>query len=100
MQNCNEFYHILSRQYPTAKIFAITPIWRSEPDRITDVGSFSFIRETIARAVTDLPNVTLIEGFDFVPKDPSYFADLRLHPNDEGFDFYANALIAEVKKHL
>ena len=100
VQNCTAFYRTLSQKYPTAKIFAITPIWRADPDRITDVGSFLFIKDTIAQVTASLPNVTLIEGFDFVPKDPKYFADLRLHPNDEGFDFYADALIREIKKHL
>lgn len=100
VQNCTSFYHTLSKKYPRAKIFAITPIWRVDPDRITEVGSFFFIRDTIAQVTEKLANVTLVDGFDFLPKDPRYFGDGRLHPNDEGFDFYADALIREIKNHL
>ena len=100
VQNCTEFYRTISQKYPTAKIFAITPIWRADPDRITEVGSFSFVKETITRLASELSNVAPIDAFDFVPKDPAYFADLRLHPNDEGFDYYAKALIKEIQKHL
>ena len=99
-KNASEFYRTLSQKYPSAKIFAITPIWRSDYATDTDFGTFFTVRDTIARIVSELENVTLIDAFDFVPKDPAYFADLRLHPNDEGFDHYAKALIFEIKNRL
>lgn len=98
--NCSDFYKTLSRLYPTARIFAITPIWRADNDRQTKVGEFSYAAEYIERAVKDLPNVTVLRGIDFVPKDPAYFSDKYLHPNDEGFAHYFKNLYKAIKAHL
>ncbi len=99
-QSCSDFYRTISRRYPNAKIFAITPIWRANPERITDVGEFFYVRDFIQKIAADLPNVTVIDGYDFVPHDPAYFGDLRVHPNDKGFAHYAKNLYAEIKKYL
>ena len=42
-------------------------------------------------------NITVINGFDFVEQDESFFADLRLHPNDKGFESYFKALSKKIK---
>ena len=63
-------------------------------------GKVEDIEKCIVECVADLENVILIRGFDLVPKDSGYFADLRLHPNDKGFDYYYKNLLAEIKKHL
>ena len=99
-KNCSAFYRILSERHPNAKIFAITPIWRANPERITDVGEFFYVRDFIRSVASELPNVTVIDGYDFVPHDPVYFADLRVHPNDEGFAHYIHNLYTELKKYL
>jgi lysophospholipase L1-like esterase len=91
------FYSALSARYPEAKIFAITPIWRKDLQKETPFGNFLEVRERIAEAVKDLENVTLIDGFDLVPHDENLFADLRLHPRDEGFDFYVENLVRKIK---
>ncbi len=101
VKNCKAFYETISRNYPNAKIFAITPIWRKDYDtKNPPFGPFEKVAETIRDAVKDLKNVTLIHGFDFVPKDESYYADLRLHPNDEGFAHYVENLYAAMKEEL
>lgn len=100
IKNCRAFYAALSKNYPDTKIFAITPIWRKDCGEMRDFGKFEDIEKCIAECVADLENVTLIRGFDLVPKDSEYFADLRLHPNDKGFDYYYKNLLAEIKKHL
>lgn len=99
-QHCADFYGALSRLYPKSKIFAITPIWRKDDDRVTNVGIFSVVSETIKRVADSLPNVIAIDGYAFVPHDSVYFADLRLHPNDEGFSHYVTHLYEEIKKYL
>ena len=101
MANAKAFYAALSKRYPEAKIFAITPIWRKNfSERKTPFGDFLEVKDRIAEAVKDLENVTLIEGFDLVPHDETLFADLSLHPRDEGFDFYAENLIRKIKKYI
>ena len=99
-QNCSAFYRTLSRKYPTARIFAITPIWRADPDRLTDVGTLRSVRDFIFELAEELPNVTPIDGYDFVPHDPAYFGDRRGHPTDEGFAHYAENLIRALRAHL
>ena len=34
------------------------------------------------------------------PKDEKYFADLRLHPNDDGFEYYEKNLYDKIKKYI
>ena len=97
---CREFYLNLSKNYPKAKIFAIAPIWRADRDRTTDYGSFDLVSQDIENMVKDIPNVTFISAYDCVPEDKKYFADLYLHPNDAGFECYANGLVEKIKKFI
>ncbi len=99
-KNCKAFYTALSEHYPTAKIFAITPIWRKDHEKETDLGPFERVEEYIREAVKGLANVTLIPGFDLVPGDEHYFADLRVHPNDEGFAFQTENLYKAIREYL
>lgn len=98
--NCRGFYKNLADNYPNAKIFAITPIWRADCREPRDFGSFDKVSANIREATEDLKNVTVIEGIDFVPHDSSFFSDKYLHPNSKGFDHYFNNLCAEIKKYL
>lgn len=97
---CSEFYTALSKNYPQSKIFAITPIWRSDYQGERAFGPFENVEKYIYSMAADLENVTVISGFDLVPKDSKYYSDLRLHPNDEGFAFYADNLYDQIKKYL
>ena len=54
----------------------------------------------VREVCTDLPNVTVINGWSFVPGRSEFYADLRLHPNDLGFSLYAQNLYAEIAKTL
>lgn len=51
-------------------------------------GPFLQVTEDLAAICKKLPRTTLIRGYDLVPHDTAYFASLRLHPDDEGFDHY------------
>lgn len=100
-EQCRPFIKTVSERYPQAEIFVLTPIWRKDLDRETPFGDFADVEKILRRACEDLSNVKVIRGFDFVPKDESYFADLYLHPSDEGFRHYAENLcraIAELRK--
>ena len=99
-RNSESFYRVLSEKYPRAKIFAITPIWRADCNRITGVGEFSYVAEHIERVCADLPNVTVLHGFDCVPKDEKLFSDLYLHPNENGFIPYFTNIYAMMKQYL
>ena len=98
--NAKGFYSNLSKNYPEAKIFAISPIWRADTETCIGFGKFSEVEETVKEIANSLENVTFIRGFDFVPHSTDYFADLRLHPRNTGFDFYADNLLREIKKYI
>lgn len=91
------FYAALSNQYPQAKIFAMTPIWRADWEQEQQVGPFHDVEQIIRDAVKDLENVTVVRCFDMVPKNVDFYADLRLHPNDAGFAHYADNLYRAIQ---
>lgn len=84
---CNSFFENLSANYPTTKIYAITPIWRKDMHDERKF-EFSYTEEAIREAVKGISNVTVISGMTLVPHEEKYFGDKRLHPNDEGFEHY------------
>ena len=95
--NCRAFYTALSENYPEAKIYAFTPIWRKDLNVEKKFGKFEDVEKYIRECVEGLKNVMVISGFDLVPEDEMYFADRSLHPNDEGFDFYFKNLYKKLK---
>ena len=97
---CYDFYAALSIHYPNAQIFAIAPIWRKDYTDERPFGAFSKVAECVEEVVKDFKNITFINGFDFVPQHEDYFGDLRLHPNDEGFDCYFKNLYKEMEKTI
>ena len=98
--DCKAFYTALRENYPNAKIFALTPIWRGDLDEACSFGDFSTVEKRIEKAVADIPDVTVIHGYDFVPHDPKMFAELYLHPTDEGFVYFGRNVCAEVCKYI
>ena len=101
-KNSKAFYENLAKNYPNAKIFAITPIWRHRPtDPVSNtIGTLGVIGKHIEKVTADIPNVTVIDGTFLVPHDEKYFAPDVLHPNDEGFEHYAKNLLIELKKYI
>lgn len=97
---CRRFYANLSRNYPDSKIFAITPIWRKDMHQDKPFGDFKNVENNMLSLLADIDNVTVISGFDLVPQNENYFADLRLHPNDEGFGYYSENLYAKLKEYI
>ncbi len=97
-EKCQAFYAALSRNYPNSRIFAITPIWRKDHKEEKKFGPFDKVSEDIENIVKEFENITCIRGFGFVPQDETYFADLRLHPNDDGFEEYFRGLYREIRE--
>ena len=100
LENCRAFYLALHNNYPSAKIFAMTPIWRKNLTEHREYGSFYQVEKDIQTIVNDLDNVFFISCFDFVPKDSTFFSDRILHPNDMGFDHYGKNLWKEIASKL
>lgn len=96
----NEYYARLRAAYPTARIFALLPIWRGDTAKPRAVGSFEEAKAIVRAAAENQPNTVVIDGNAFVPHLPEFFSDKYLHPNDMGFKFYADALFAAIAKEL
>lgn len=95
---CQAFFAALSKNYPKAQIFTITPIWRKDYAEPRDFGDFGRVAEDIENIVSNFKNIKCIHGFEFVPQDENYFGDLRLHPNDTGFDHYFQNLYEQMTR--
>lgn len=96
--NCTAFFKNLRNTYKTAKIFAITPIWRTDVADEMKAGAFSTLESTIKKATENL-KIPVISGLSIFPHDKNFFADLFVHPNDNGFEhFYKNLYQNIIKK--
>lgn len=95
--NCKAFFENLSENYPNVKIFAITPIWRKDYKEERVFGEFETVEQIIGSIIKEIPNAVAISGFDFIEHNEKFYADLRLHPNDEGFAQYFNSLVSKIK---
>ena len=99
--NANAFFARLRTTFPAAKIFAITPIWRADTDRVTDVGTLpDSITDIVTAAASAQPGVTVIRGWELVPHEPELYYDLYLHPNDAGYRYYTKALLEKMTPYL
>jgi len=99
--NSVKFYADASELYPEVKRFAILPIWRADDHRIPNNygGSFSEASEYLRNAAKENGFVPLDAWF-YVPHSPEFYSDKYLHPNDLGFAYYANGLIADIDKYI
>lgn len=99
-QNCRAFFETLRKTYPTARIFALLPLWRGDqkPDR--QFGDYAGIYPLIRQICEETGGIDVIDCYDFIPKDASYFADRVLHPNDAGFTHYFHNLYTAVRERL
>ena len=97
---CEGFLRALAENYPKSKIFVLTPIWRADCDKITKFGAFEDMQQALADICKKVGNIVCISGRHFVPEDEKMYADLRLHPNDRGFEYYVDNLRKELEKHI
>lgn len=97
-EKCEGFYKALCTNYSDTPIFTIAPIWRKDEDSYHDFGKFHEMEELIRETVKPYKNITVISGYDFIPKEEKYFSDKRLHPNDAGFEHYFHNLYKEITK--
>lgn len=98
--NAKEFFYRLRQSYPNAKIIVITPIWRKDHREERAFGKIEEVEETLRSYAAALGNIAVVHGFDLVPHDATLYADLRLHPNDNGFAYYHENLLKQVQTIL
>ena len=102
--NSKEFLKRLSENYSNSKIFVVSPIWRKDnetPNKTgTEFDDIHYVERYLRSVCEPLENVYFIRGWEFIPEDENLYGDLRLHPNDDGFKYYAESLLKEIKKYL
>ena len=98
--NAKNFFSTLVLNYPNSIIFVITPIWRKDYRLKKEFGKFNEVEKTIQEICSNYEKIKVINGFNLVPHSVKNFADLRLHPNDKGFNYYFKNLKTEIDKHI
>ena len=91
------FYGRLAALHPSARILAVTPLWRGDPPSHSSFGEDVRCIDRLIRDICkDIPSAVVIPGYNLVPHLPEFFSDRRLHPNDIGFAIYAQNLLKEI----
>lgn len=91
-ENSRKLAKLLRQRYPEAKIFMLSPIWRDDMEPPRAFGPFETVETLIRQTCESTPGVVFLSGRNFVPEDVELYEDRRLHPNDEGFGYYAESL--------
>ena len=89
----------LGAQFPKAKFFVISPLWRADTQNDRAMGSFE-LACNIVKEEALAHGFNLIDGFTLVPHIPEFFGDERLHPNDIGFAVYSENLCRVLDKFI
>ena len=96
-KDCADFFQAIANTHAETPVFVLLPIWRMNWQTPTCFqGSLLKAREIIAEKVKAYPFMQVIDTWDFLPHDLAYFSD-GLHPNDEGFAYYANGILQAVE---
>ncbi len=91
-QDAKAFFHKMADLYPGVPTFQILPIWRTDLEEVfPNAGDFMECRQLLAQWAR-AEGITVLDDYALVPHDPALLADGYLHPNDEGFAFYARNL--------
>ena len=94
------FFRQVTEAFPDVPIFYLLPLWRKDKDRVTRGRTLEEVRGILRQEAEKYPKITVIDCWDFIPNEEQYFFDRRLHPNDEGSAFYADALYQKLAKRL
>lgn len=97
-ENARAFLVNLRKKHPKAPIFVLSPIWTGDYEN-KEPFPFRELPCVFNDAKEGLCDVYVIDCFDFVPHDAAYYMDLVLHPNDEGYDFYAKGVLDALARY-
>ncbi|MBQ8849426.1 MAG: SGNH/GDSL hydrolase family protein [Clostridia bacterium] len=85
---------LIAEEYKGKKLFYISPIWRDKREGKA-MGSFEGCRSVLIESAEKY-GFEHIDGLTLVPPRPELYQDGYLHPNDNGFSFYAENLIGRL----
>ena len=87
--NVHRYLDQVKKAYGDRRVVVLTPIWLATKD----AGWNHRMRSSIATVAKE-KGFEVVDGETLFPKDPAFYADGYLHPNDLGFSIYAERLIA------
>ncbi len=89
------YFEKLKALYPCSKIIYISPLYRGDNTRLTELGGFKESVRCFAETAAGY-GASVIDGWELIPHTSEVFEDKYLHPNDLGFTQYAKALLREL----
>ena len=93
------FFDRFRTVYPHLKAYMILPIWRADAlTKENTAGDFMECRALLGKLAA-ARGFAVLDDYEMVPHNTELFSDKRLHPNDEGFAFYAQRLIRLLGEH-
>ncbi len=96
LDDCEGFFRNLRATYPTARIYALLPLWRNDHDHITAFGALTELNPAMRAVIEPIGGITVIDCFDAIPHEQAYFTDV-VHPTAHAHAHYARALIPYIK---
>ena len=94
------FFARLNVIYGKLPVFVVLPIWRTDTDDGEFcAGDFMECRALIGRLAAT-QGFHVLDDYDLLPHDTRLFSDGYLHPNDMGFDLYAQRLVEMIDERL
>ena len=97
---CRRFWSAICRNYPTAKKFALSPIYYLADCGERPFGPLTDVAKLVRQITKEFPDITVIDCMDFVSRDTADFGDLYVHPNHIGFQKYFENLKQAMIPHL
>ena len=96
LKGCAAYFKEIDRLYPQAAIFVLLPLWHREEGVSYKRGTLQNIRDNIARTAAFFPRMKVIDAKPMIPEEECFFAD-GLHPNNDGFALFGQALYEAIK---
>ncbi len=96
--NSLAFFEKLKETFPNSEVVVITPIWRGNIKEKEKGTQHSFVKmcEIIKNNAIKC-GFKVVDGLSIVPHNPDCFVQDILHPNDYGFEHYAENLYNIIK---
>lgn len=97
--NCRAFFDKLHAQYPTQPTYVILPIWRRTYANELPSGTLLNVRNLIHKIASGYSNTHIVDLWEEIPHDETLYTD-GLHPNDDGFAYYADGVVKHIGDRL
>ena len=92
-KNAGAYLDLVKAAYGDRRVVVLTPIWLASKDAARNALMHSTVEKTAKEK-----DLEVVDGTTLFPKDPAFYSDGYLHPNDLGFSIYAERLTEYFRK--